>query len=96
MHFFRGTMVVFVLVELFLVWRGASIVVIVAVPLLVGLTINLATRVVPGWEAEIAALRDPGWRQRRQRWRLPIVLGLIVVIVLSVAAALLGYGPRGA
>jgi hypothetical protein len=93
MNFFRGTMVVFVLLELFLVWRAANILVIVAVPLLVGLTINLAIRVVPGWEAEVAALRDPGWRERRQPWRLAIVLGLVTVIVLSAVATLLGYGP---
>jgi hypothetical protein len=92
-NFFRGTVIVFVLVELFLFWRAANILVIVAVPLLIGLTINLGIRVVPSWEAEVAALRDPRLRERRQRWRLPIVLGLVAVIVLTATAALLGYGP---
>ena len=92
--FFLVCMVALVTAELFLVWRGADIVVIVAVPLLVGLTIQLAIRLVPGWQGELDQLRDADWRERQRQWRRPILMLTGLVIGLSVIAAVFGYGLR--
>ena len=91
--FFRASLVALVLAEVVLVWRGADILVIVLVPLLAGLTIQVAIRLVPGWQEELDRLRDPDRRERQLRWRRPILLLTALVIGLSVFAALTRYAP---
>ena len=92
--FFLASLVVLAAGEIVLVSRSADILAIVAVPLLVGLTIQVAIRLVPGWQNELDRLRDPDWRERQRQWRRPILLLTALVIGVSVIAALLGYGVR--
>jgi hypothetical protein len=63
------------------------------VPLLAGLTVQAAIRLVPGWQEELDRLGDPDQRERQGRWRRPILLLTALVIGLSLFAALTGYTP---
>lgn len=92
--FFGASLVVFAGAELILVWRGADILAIAAVPLVVGLTIQVAIRLVPGWQDELGRLRDPERHERQRQWRRPILLLTALVIGLSLIGTLMGYGLR--